>query len=382
MSALSDTSGGMRHPAALAMNLAALGALVYGITTEAQLGLGGRHLVASILLVAATVGWCGWLVGRILGLPLLSFASLSTFALAGGALTAFSALALVFVGVASLGVTLAWDLQQAVWVLLAGPAAMAIALGATGHTAADIGGGAGAVVAGAAMGTSRRQSLQAAGRAAEIQVSEAKAEAERARAELLAGRNHMARELHDVLAHTLSALSLQLEALDATIEKGPAPSREVLDQLERTKRLVRAGLDDARGAVQALREDAPPLEEQLATLAGDRGALLAVSGPTRQLGPDVSLALYRVAQESLTNVVKHARGATVEINLAYSDGRVCLSVVDTYVPAEPDHNGSPLAGSGGGYGLQGIEERILLLGGRVEAGPTDRGWKVVAEVPA
>jgi signal transduction histidine kinase len=367
--ALSDPAGGIRHPAALAMNLAALGALVYGITTEAQLGLGGRHLAASILLVAATAGWCGWLLGRFLGLAWLSFVSLTTFALAGGALTAFA-------------VTLAWDLQQAVWVLLAGPAAMAIALGATGHTMAEIGGGAGAVVAGAAMGTSRRQSLQAAGRAAKIQVSEAQAEAERARAELLAGRNHMARELHDVLAHTLSALSLQLEALDATIGKGPAPSRDVLYQLELTKRLVRAGLDDARGAVRALREDAPPLEEQLATLAGDRGALLAVSGPTRELGPDVSLALYRVAQESLTNVVKHAPGATTEISLAYSDGRVCLSVVDTYMPAEPYLSESALSGSGGGYGLQGIKERILLLDGHVEAGPTERGWKVVAEVPA
>jgi signal transduction histidine kinase len=220
---LSDPAAGVRHPAALAVNLAALGALVYGITTETHLGLGGRHLAASILLVAATVGWCGWLVGRLRGPSSLSLVSLATFALAGGALTAFAALAVVFVGVASLGVTMEWDLQQAVWVALAGPGAMAIALGATGQTMADIGGGAGAVVAGAAMGISRHQSLQAAGRAAEIRVSEAKAEAERARAELLAGRNHMARELHDILAHTLSALSLQLEALDARSTKGRPP---------------------------------------------------------------------------------------------------------------------------------------------------------------
>ncbi len=316
------------------------------------------------------------------GLAQLTFVSLSTLGLAGGGLTAFAAVAVVFVGVASLGATMAWDLPKAVWVALTGPAAMAIALNATGQTTADLGGGAGAVVAGAAMGVSRRQSLQAANKAAEIQVSEAKAETERARAELLSGRNHMARELHDVLAHTLSALSVQLEALDAMIDDGPSPSTEVLEQLELTKRLVRAGLEDARGAVRALREDAPPLEEQLADLAGDRGALLAVSGPTRRLGPDVSLALYRVAQEALTNVVKHAPGATAEINLAYSDGRVCLSVVDTYSRMDPRLNGSSLSESGGGYGLQGIKERILLLGGHVEAGPTDRGWKVLAEVPA
>jgi signal transduction histidine kinase len=379
---LYDPFAGVRHPAALAMNLASLGALVYGMTTEAHLGLGGHHLAASLLLVAATAGWCGWVLGRTRDLPRLSLLSLTSIALAGGALTAFATLALIFVGVAALGATLEWDLSVAVWVVLAGPAAMAIALGVTGQTTTDLGGGAGAVVAGAAMGISRRQSLLAARRAAEIQVTEARADAERARAELLAGRNHMARELHDVLAHTLSALSLQLEALEATIDNGPSPSPKVLEQLELTKRLVRSGLDDARGAVRALREDAPPLEEQLVTLASDRGAALTISGAPRKLGPDVSLALYRVAQEGLTNVVKHAPGASAEVTLTYSEGQVCLSVFDLYPAGKPGRNRIPLSASGGGYGIQGIRERVLLLGGRVEAGPTDGGWAVSAEIPA
>jgi len=382
VSTLFDPATAIRHPAAWALNLASLGALAYGVTTEAHMGLGGRPLAALVLLVVAVVGWCGWLVGRLVGRPRLSYLCLLTFALAGGGLTAFAAIALVFIGVASLGVTLEWDLPRATWVALAGVGSMALALGVTGETMADLGGGAGAVVAGAALGVGRRQSLQAARRAARIEVSEAQAEAERARAELLAGRNHMARELHDVLAHTLSALSLQVEALGATIGRGPAPAPEVLEQLEVTKRLLREGLDDARGAVRALREDVPPLEEQLGALAGRGGAVLAVNGARRRLGPDVSLALYRVAQEALTNVFKHAPGASTEIELTYLDTRVRLSVIDSYGAGRPNGNGSVLSGSGGGYGLQGIRERILLLGGRVEAGPIDRGWQVRAEVPA
>ena len=92
----------------------------------------------------------------------------------------------------------------------------------------------------------------------------------------------------------------------------------------------------------------------------------------------MSLALYRVAQEALTNVVKHAPGATAAISLTFQDRQVSLSVCNQ----RSQGNGSPLSETGGGYGIQGIKERILLLGGRVEAGPTDDGWQVLAEVPA
>ncbi len=161
-------------------------------------------------------------------------------------------------------------------------------------------------------------------------------------------------------------------------------------QLDGIRRLVREGLDDARGAVRALREDLPPLEDQLAKLSDARHASLCVEGVPRQLTPDVSLALYRVAQEALTNAAKHAPGAATAVDLAFADGLVRLEVQNG--PGAAAANGSrqtigqtingKLADSGAGYGLQGIRERVLLLGGQAEAGPAGSGWRVHAEVPA
>ena len=369
---------GPRTPLGLATNLASLGLLVWGVTTEAHLGLGGRHLVALIALILATAGWVVWVFNGFIYPSRPAWTALSLFGLAGGVLTAFAPLALVFVGVAALGATIAWDMSQAVWIALSGPAAMAVALPAAGQSAARLGGGAAAVVAGAAMGISRRQALRATTQEAEMKVTEARADAEQARAELLAERNHLARELHDVLAHTLSALSLQLEALDTLMTADGEPAPPVREQLDVTKRLVRTGLDEARGAVRALREDQPPLDEQIARLAGDGRAELRVTGTPRPLGAEISLALYRVAQESVTNVLKHAPGATVDICLAFDPATVTISITND----RPLVNGSPLSATGGGHGIQGIKERVLLLGGRVEAGPADGGWRVRAEVPA
>lgn len=257
------------------------------------------------------------------------------------------------------------------------------------------------------IGISRREAQMRAVQDFEVDVARARADAETARAdaetaraELLAGRNHLARELHDVLAHTLSALSLQLEALDALMAAGTRPEPAVLDQLERIKRLVREGLDEARGAVRALREDLPPLEERLRRLAADDRASLEVSGVGRPLTPEVSLALYRVAQEAVTNAIKHAPGAPISVQLDFGADRVRLSISDPGPVSRPAGDtpaaGPSIAGgtggatgmtfdlaaSGGGYGLAGIRERVLLVGGTVEAGQDGPGWLVEATVPA
>ncbi|HUY29592.1 MAG TPA: histidine kinase [Acidimicrobiales bacterium] len=361
------------------LNLAGLGLLVWGVTSEIAPDLGERRVAGAFLLAAATLGWCGWALSRFRPARRTATASLAVMAVAGGALVPVAALAMTFAGAAALGATIRCARPVALAVALAGPCSMLVA-SAFVHPGQGVAiGCVAATLAGAAMGLGRRETLERAAQAALVEVSAARAEAERARAELLAGRNHLARELHDVLAHTLSALSLQLEAFDSLIGAERAPRPEVHEHLERTKRLVREGLEEARGAVRALREDAPPLAEQLVDLAGERRAAIAIHGAPRRIAPEVALALYRVAQEALTNVVKHAPGAPAEVSLAFGDDRVTLAVTNS---CEGERTGSALASSGSGYGLQGIRERVLLVGGRVDAGPTERGWRVEAEVPA
>jgi len=384
MIALVDPSGGLRGGLrAIGLNAIWLALVALGVTGQVHPGLGSKHLAAVILLAGAGLGWLLWLASRVWGYERLRILSWVMMAGAGGALATFAPLGLVFVGVAGLAAGMTWPAEKAVMVAAVGPLAALVSAAAAGNNMTIAVWAATSALGGMSLGIARRQTQDRAAQAARVEVSEARADAERARAELLDGRNHLARELHDILAHTLSGLSLQLEALNALIETGPGPTPAVRSQLDGIRRLVRESLDDARGAVRALREDLPPLEDQLAKLAGERSAELHVAGDPRRLSPDVSLVLYRVAQEALTNVAKHAPGARADVDLAFADGRVRLAVRNG--PGDSLTNGSStlnLADSGGGYGLQGIRERILLLGGQVEAGPADGGWRVEAEVAA
>ncbi|MFD3401195.1 sensor histidine kinase [Kribbella sp. NPDC058693] len=198
-----------------------------------------------------------------------------------------------------------------------------------------------------------------------------------ARAAALAERQRLAREMHDVLAHSLSAMVIQLEGasvLAATDERlGPV--------IERARRLAGSGLDEARNAITTLREggtlpgpgELPALAARFEHDTGNR-CELDVRGSVYQLDADAQLAVYRVAQESLTNTAKHAPGQErVCLQLSYEPGVVRLVVEDYGVGA--------LAGSGG-YGLTGMRERAELVGGRLEAGPTSTGFRVELEVPA
>jgi signal transduction histidine kinase len=195
----------------------------------------------------------------------------------------------------------------------------------------------------------------------------------------LAERNRLGREIHDVLAHSLGALSVQLDAADAVLEGGANP--------DKARRLVQAarglavqGLEETRQAVHALRDEPVELAEQLTSLAAREGANLTVEGRPRRLGPDAGLALYRAAQEALTNARKHAPGGPVIIRLGFNPGAIVLFVANGPSPA-----GGPirqLAETGGGFGLQAMRERIELLGGQVRAEPCGSGWTVQVAVPA
>ncbi len=210
-----------------------------------------------------------------------------------------------------------------------------------------------------------------------VATAERRAALARYEAELTAERNRLGRELHDVLAHTLGAASIQLTALDSRVAARDAPA-SVRERIGAIHRLVGDGLGEARAAVRALREDDLLLDRQLARLCELHGAAFGVQGEARSLGPETTLTLYRVAQEALTNVDKHAPKAAVSVQLLFD-----VEVVGVRI--DNGHSGmeaaGPLASSGGGYGLAGMRERVQLTGGSLEAGPTEDGWRVCAMVP-
>jgi signal transduction histidine kinase len=202
-------------------------------------------------------------------------------------------------------------------------------------------------------------------------------------------RGRIARELHDVLAHSLSALSVELEgarllALDRDVDA------DVIAAIGRAHRHAAAGLDEARAAIKALRGDMVPGPDKLEGLLEDMRAsgidcTLEIRGEERRLPSEAALAVFRTAQEALTNVRKHAEDAErVEIRLEYDPDGVQLIVTDSAGDGAEPRVPQPaaLAGAGAGYGVSGMRERAELIGGRLLAGPTEDGFRVELWVPA
>jgi len=204
---------------------------------------------------------------------------------------------------------------------------------------------------------------------------------EQARAAAIAERGRIASELHDVLAHSLSGAAIQLQGARklADRERAVPPLRDAID---RASELVKSGLANARQAVGALRGDALPTVSQLPALIESYKAdmildvTLRIEGQERTLSADSSLALYRGAQEALTNVARYAPSACTTVTMRYEPDRTKLSV-DNGASATP-----PREGMGGSRGLDGWRERIERAGGTISAGPTETGWRVDVEVPA
>jgi len=206
--------------------------------------------------------------------------------------------------------------------------------------------------------------------------------ASRAQAIALQERSRLAREMHDVLAHSLSALAVQLEGARLLArERGSDP--EVVQTIERSNRLARAGLDEARRAIEALRGGDMPGPDRLGELAAAFSEQTGVDcrveldGEPRELPSDARLAVYRTAQEALTNVRRHAAAEEVELRLRYEPEGTRLVVEDRGEAAAPDG-----AEEGMGYGLTGMRERAELLGGRLAAAPTPTGFRVELYLPA
>ncbi|MFI6936407.1 sensor histidine kinase [Streptomyces sp. NPDC050287] len=220
-----------------------------------------------------------------------------------------------------------------------------------------------------------RLDAEARGSAQRLLAQERAARAAEAESAALGERARIAREIHDVLAHSLSAQLVHLEAARLLIERG-ADREQILERVVAARGMARDGLSETRQALSALRGELTPLEDFLTQLVSTAdGAEATITGDRRPLPAEASQAVRRVAQEALTNVRKHAPGANVRIRLDYGEHQVTLVVRDS--------GGSPgeLGAAGAGYGLLGMRERAELLGGSLEAGPDEEGFVVSLKVP-
>jgi signal transduction histidine kinase len=206
---------------------------------------------------------------------------------------------------------------------------------------------------------------------------------EQRRTAALDERNRIAREIHDVLAHALGSLGVQIQAAQALLTDQGDIERAVAI-LGQARRAATDGLDETRRALQALRADTPPLPDALANLGANHQRHYAaqvdfdVTGQPRALSDDANLALTRTAQEALVNTAKHAPHQPVRVTLNYQHGRTTLSVTNLFSAAA----GYPaLEAANGGYGLAGMRERLLLINGSLSAGPDHGNWVVTAQVP-
>ena len=213
-------------------------------------------------------------------------------------------------------------------------------------------------------------------------------QAEQSRAEVLNERARIAREIHDVLAHSLGALSIQIQAARAVLTDHQDIER-ALEVLGAAQRMASDGLTETRRAVHALRSDAVPLDQELSLTARAHreqyGADVAftIGGQPRVLPPDVTVALLRTAQEALVNAAKHAPGQRISVRLEYSPADVALTVINDLPGGgqPPDAAAVRLSTADGGYGLTGMRERLRLLNGTLVTGAQDGHWVVAAGLP-
>jgi signal transduction histidine kinase len=219
------------------------------------------------------------------------------------------------------------------------------------------------------LGMGRRESLRRTEQRELQLVNAARVQEEHARAAALAERTRIARDVHDVLAHSLSALAVQLQGARLMLLRDGAPA-DTLAQVERAQHLASEGLAEARRAVTALRTAPVDLAEGLRALVADTpDATLEVDGTPNGLSATAQETVLRTAQEALTNARRHAPGAPVSVRLTTRDGATELEV--------RDHAGAPPPASAGGYGLVGMAERAALAGADLSAGPVEDGWRVL-----
>jgi signal transduction histidine kinase len=361
------------------------------------------------IAVAVTLGLsaASWLVWQFAGArPRLWLVMLIVMGASGGALAGLSSLSTAvsvgFVVAVSAGARLPGEASLAITAETI--AAFIISGIVSGAPPQAIAGWSAGYVGFWAFGLTRHAFLLRAEEAEDALAQARRAHAAETQAAALAERARIAREIHDVLAHSLAAVSVNLQAAEGLLEGLPGQGPEITQVVECVQRagaLTREGMAETRRAILALRGDADGeagyarpgepagaqgerLTGRLRALADEHGAAgdapveFTVTGTPRPLGADAALTAFRTAQESLTNARKHAPGQPVRLDVSYAPDALTLTVRNPLPAAGAD---SPLAQAGAGYGLTGLRERAALARGTLAAGPEDGQWRVCLRLP-
>ena len=208
---------------------------------------------------------------------------------------------------------------------------------------------------------------------------------EEARRAVTEERLRIARELHDVIAHSMSVIAVQSAVGNHVIDTQPAQARQSLAAIEATSR---SALTEMRRLLGVLRQEgeprgsltpAPGLADLSSLVAQVQDAGLRVwinvEGERGLVPPGIDLSAYRVIQEALTNVIKHAGSATATVGICYRDDSVTVEIANQ-APAAPDVRG-PGPRTGSGHGIIGMRERVAVFGGEFAAGPGPEGGFLV-----
>jgi signal transduction histidine kinase len=354
---------------------------------QPHLGSGADGIGVAVALGVSTVSWVVWLLAR--RRARVAIVALSVMGVAGGVLAGLSplstAIAVGCVVTSTVGARLNPETSLAI---TAGTVAAFLAAAlATGAPTETLLGYPLTFIGLWAFGLSRHAFLLRAEQAERMLAESRRARDAETQAAALAERARIAREIHDVLAHSLAAVSVNLQAAEGLLGTLPAGRPELAKAIEcigRAGVFTREGLADARRAIMALRDDAAPLADQLAALAGeyqadgDLAVDFTVTGTPRTVAAEAALAAYRTAQEALTNARKHAPGQPVRLSLEFSAAEIAVRVVNPL----PVQVSGPLAATGAQYGLTGLRERAALGGGTLTAGPAEGEWQVCLRIPA
>jgi len=349
-----------------------------------------RSLAIAVALGLSAAAWIIWMLAE--HRPWLNLGSLVVMGVAGGVLAGLSpnspAVAIGCAACFSAGVQLRTEVSLGV--VAATVAAFLVTALATGAPTGALLGFPFAFAGLWTLSLTRREYLVRAQQAEHMLAETRRARVAETQAAALAERARIARDIHDVLAHSLAAVSVNLQAAEGLLSADTLPAdnpelNKAVECINRAGALTREGLAAARRAILALRDDAAPLPDQLSSLAaqyravGDLAVDFTVTGEPRPLSEAASLVAYRTAQEGLTNARKHAPGQPVALSLGFEAAQLTVTVAN---PLPPAGQAGPLATAGAGAGLTGLRERAALAGGTLEAGPAEGTWRVCLRIPA